>query len=182
MEPWALAKAAASCSVEANRRSLLTREEVGKMSKATTLRRDECGFVLLLLAVGIVAAQTATWEQLMDSGTEFQAKGRYAEAEVAFRSALEKAEASANPPLISRSLSDLGRLLEICGDYSGAEELLLKAVAILEALPESLNLAVALHNLANMYREQGQFDRAEPLCRRALEIRRRFSGPEGSGI
>lgn len=42
------------------------------------------------LVSAIAAAQTATWEQLVDSGTDLQAKGRYAEAEVAFRSALEK--------------------------------------------------------------------------------------------
>lgn len=117
--------------------------------------------------VAIAAGQTATWEQLIDSGTEFQAKGRYADAERFFRAALEKAEVSADPERATRTRSFLGHLLEIRGDYSQAEQFLLKAVAVLDALPESLSLAVTLHNLATVYSERGQFDRAEPLCRRS---------------
>jgi tetratricopeptide (TPR) repeat protein len=117
------------------------------------------------LFLTIAAAQTPTWEQLTNSGAELQAKGRYAEAQAAFRSALERAESLADPGRMTRSLSDLGRPLEIRGDYTQAEELYLKALAIHEAAPESLNLAVALHNLANLYRAEGQYDRAELLCR-----------------
>ena len=130
------------------------------------------------LALGLAVGQTATWEQLIASGGGFQAEGRYAEAETAFRSALEKAESSAKPLQVARSLNELAMLLQIRGDFVHAEELYRRAMAIWEASPEQLNLAAVLNNLANVYGAEARYDKAEPLCRRALEIQMRISGPE----
>ncbi len=131
-----------------------------------------------ILALGIAAGQTATWEQLIASGGRFQAAGRYAEAETAFRSALEKAEASAKPFQVARSLNELAMLLQIRGDFLRAAELYRRALAIWETSPEQLNLAAVLNNLGNVYGAEAQYDKAEPLFRRALEIQMRISGPE----
>ncbi len=117
------------------------------------------------------------------SGGRFQAEGRYAEAETAIRSALEKAETSAKPLQVARSLNELGMLLQIRGDFLHAEELYRRAIAIWETSPEQqLNLAAVLNNLANVYGAEAQYDKAEPLCRRALEIQMRISGPESRGV
>jgi hypothetical protein len=43
------------------------------------------------LALAIATVQTATWEQLIASGTESHVKGRYAQAEAAVRPAFSRA-------------------------------------------------------------------------------------------
>lgn len=68
------------------------------------------------------AGQTTSWEQTA-FGTELHANGRYAEAERAFRRALEKAEEAADPRRIARSLNDLAVVLRIRGDVAHAEEM-----------------------------------------------------------
>ncbi len=40
------------------------------------------------------------------------------------------------------------------------------------------DVATSLNNLAELYQKQGQYARAEPLCKRALEIREKTLGPE----
>lgn len=48
----------------------------------------------VLLMAPLAFGQRAAWEQLMASGNEFQAQGRYAEAVTAYRSASQQAEES----------------------------------------------------------------------------------------
>ena len=134
------------------------------------------------LSVGQPATQTTTWEQLTVTGTELHAKGQYAEAELAFRQALEKAEESADPRRIARSLNDLAVVLYMRGDLAHADEMFRRAVAIWEALPEPANLAAGLANLASLFSEEAQYDRAEPLARRALEMQLQISGPGDSKV
>jgi Flp pilus assembly protein TadD len=81
----------------------------------------------MFFVLGLAAAQTASWEQLTASGTELHAKGQYAEAEGAFRRALEKAEEAADPRRIARSLNDLAVVLRIRGDVAHAEEMYRRA-------------------------------------------------------
>ena len=69
-------------------------------------------------------------------------------------------------------------LLQIRGDFLHAEELYRRAIAIWETSPEQLNLAAVLNNLGNVYGAEAQYDKADPLFRRALEIQMRISGPE----
>ncbi|MCU1273367.1 MAG: tetratricopeptide repeat family protein, partial [Bryobacterales bacterium] len=115
------------------------------------------------LVLGISAAQTLTWEQWIASGTELQAQGKYAEAQIAFRGALEKAEASAERARVAKSLNHLAMILQMRGDFPHAEELYRRALPILETSAEPLNLATGLSNLANLYGVAGQYDKAEPL-------------------
>ena len=55
-------------------------------------------------------------------------------------------------------------------------------MALWEALAELPQLATGLNNLAKLYVARAQFDKAEPLCRRALEAQARASGAESPGI
>ena len=84
----------------------------------------------VLLTPWLALGQPTAWEQLIASGTERHAKGQYAEAEVVFRQALEKAEESADPRRIARSLNDLAVEIHIRGDIAHADELFRRAVAI----------------------------------------------------
>jgi tetratricopeptide (TPR) repeat protein len=55
----------------------------------------------------------------------------------------------------------------------------MRARAILEALPDAdpEDLAALLHNLGGLAYARGDFETAEPLARRAVEIRSRSAGP-----
>src|SRR5690242_21521574 len=44
--------------------------------------------------------------------------------------------------------------------------------------PEHPEVAFPLHNLANLYLEQGKYEQAEPLFLHALQIREQTLGPE----
>jgi tetratricopeptide (TPR) repeat protein len=44
--------------------------------------------------------------------------------------------------------------------------------------PEHSQVAYPLTGLANVYREQGRYEQAEPLYQRALAIRRKHLGPQ----
>ena len=83
----------------------------------------------VLLMPSLTFGQRAAWEQLTASGNEFRAQGRYAEAETAFRGALEKAEGLGEPRVVARSLNDLAVALESRGDYAQAEQFYHRAVA-----------------------------------------------------
>src|SRR5580704_7144912 len=123
------------------------------------------------------AGETTNWEQLTAFGTELHAKGQYAEAEGVFRQALEKAEESADPRRIARSLNDLAVEIHLRGDVAHADEMFRRAVAIWETLPEPAKLVAGLRNLASLASEEAQYDRAESLGRRALQIQLQISGP-----
>jgi Tfp pilus assembly protein PilF len=56
------------------------------------------------------------------------------------------------------------------GEYVEAESLFIRAVATLEELPGQPHLAPVLTNFARFYSLKGQLDRAEALCRRALDL------------
>lgn len=66
------------------------------------------------------------------------------------------------------------------GDYAAALELHQKALALAEKTmgTANTNTATSLNNLAEVYRLQRQYDKAEPLQIRALEIRKKQLGLE----
>jgi len=43
--------------------------------------------------------------------------------------------------------------------------------------PDLLQVAATLNNLAVLYGKRGKYKEAEPLCKRALEIREKVGGP-----
>ena len=44
--------------------------------------------------------------------------------------------------------------------------------------PDHPEVALALNNLAELYRDQGRYAEAEPLLKRALAIRKKVFGPD----
>jgi tetratricopeptide (TPR) repeat protein len=80
----------------------------------------------------------------------------------------------------SRLLNQIGIYLRLRAQYSEAESLFRRALAIHEAAlgPEHPLTALGLNNLAVLLRVQGKLAEAEPLHRRALEIREAALGPD----
>ena len=65
------------------------------------------------------------------------------------------------------------------GNYTAAEPLLLRALAIREKRlgPEHTEVATTLNNLAALYRDMGDHAKAEPLLLRDLAITEKGLGP-----
>ncbi len=78
------------------------------------------------------------------------------------------------------SLSLLGRLSHLLGDYAGAEPLLQRGLEIRQAASDSTGhpeIAELFNSLAHLYTDQGRYDCAEPLYQTALAIREVALGP-----
>jgi hypothetical protein len=75
---------------------------------------------ILFLVLKLANAQTITWAEVTVSGRHLQAQGLNAEAETAFRYALEKA---GEPRSVATSLNDLATVLEAGSGFSEAEQL-----------------------------------------------------------
>src|SRR5271169_6083973 len=76
--------------------------------------------------------------------------------------------------LASPSRLDRQSIVSIFGDYTKAEPLYRKALAISRKVLglEHPDTATCLNNLAELYRDMGDYPKAVPLCRKALAIRR----------
>ena len=100
--------------------------------------------------------------------------GAYRKAAIAYRAALVLRE---DDPMI---LNNLGLALSASADYSEAEPLYQRALAISEKAlgPDHPSTATSLNNLALLYKSQGQYEQAEPLYQRALGIREKALGPD----
>jgi len=123
-----------------------------------------------------------------------QDQGRYGEAEPLHRRALEIREAELRPddPDMFYTLKDLAELLRAQGRFAEAEPLLRRALEIREAALDPdhpgranilntatmLSTATILQSLGVLLRHQGRYGEAEPLLRRALEIREATLGPD----
>ena len=66
------------------------------------------------------------------------------------------------------------------GEYAPDEPLYKRSLAIFEKVlgPDHPSVAMALNNLAALYRNQGQYAQAEPLHKRSLAIREKALGPD----
>jgi len=67
-------------------------------------------------------------------------------------------------------LNNLGEALTDLKYYTPAERSYTRAIEIYAANEDEATRSVAMHNLADLYHEQGLYDRAEPLYREALTI------------
>jgi tetratricopeptide (TPR) repeat protein len=76
--------------------------------------------------------------------------------------------------------NQLGRYLQMIGEYAEARPYLERALAIREKVlgPEHPYTASSLNNLAVLLDDQGEYEQARPLYERALEIREKVLGPE----
>lgn len=100
-------------------------------------------------------------------------------AEVLAREALEIATAvlPAAHPLLARSTTTLGRVLEEKGDYAEAITVLEAAVRIYEGQrQETPDFAAALGELANTHFYAGEYERSDTLNQRVLAMDKRLHG------
>jgi len=80
----------------------------------------------------------------------------------------------------ARLLDQAGDYLRERGQYTEAEPLLIKSLALREKIlgPEHPSLALSLHNMARLYHDQGKYTKAEPLYQQALAMREKSLGSE----
>jgi tetratricopeptide (TPR) repeat protein len=87
---------------------------------------------------------------------------------------IEPSHTFSNPKILSGTLPDsnLALLYDTQGQYSQAESLLKRSLAIYEKAlgPNHPDVATSLNNLAELHRTQGQYSKAEPLYKRSLAI------------
>ena len=108
---------------------------------------------------------------------QYQALGRYDDAEPLLKRALTMIETAFDPEDVKFGKAAvphnaLGALYEAQGRYGDAERHFEIVVSILEDLGfGSSNLSGALENLARVHVQQGHYDAAEPLLSRSLEMR-----------
>jgi tetratricopeptide (TPR) repeat protein len=93
-----------------------------------------------------------------------------------------KVDSAENSAQDGTSLTNLGILAEEHKRYTKAEEFFQRACAAEEKSggPNSVDLAIILENLGNLYRDRPEFDikKAEPILKRALAIREKMLGAE----
>ena len=83
-------------------------------------------------------------------------------------------------PEAARLLNNAGSYMSQRGNYTEAEPLLERSLAIWEKAlgPEHPDVAQNLNNLALLYHAQGRYEKAEPLLERSLAIWKKSLGPE----
>ncbi len=101
---------------------------------------------------------------LKQEAAQRYAQGKYAEAELLVRRALEIMEAALGPehPHVATTLNNLAALLQAQGKYAEAEPLYRRALAIDEAAlgPEHPSVAAMLASLAFLLEAQGKYAEA----------------------
>src|SRR5690348_1342754 len=140
------------------------------------------GFLAAAVYVPQIEAQDKALNQLVKTGQQLQAQGRYVEAESLFQSAVEQAEAYSEPLVIARTMNYLGAVKHTRGDYSAAAALYRSANEFCERHPAPLDLAAVLLNQARLAGAEGKFEQAEALCQRTLDIYRARLGPEHPNV
>jgi tetratricopeptide (TPR) repeat protein len=80
---------------------------------------------------------------------------------------------------LAQLYADLGLLLQSLGKFTEAEQMLLKSFTIAEQQGEIAIAAVAAANLALLYRETHDLDRAEETIRQALALETRLKHKDG---
>jgi len=137
-------------------------------------------FLVSTLACGAALAQlpglpsSDSWQSHMDLGKRLEVRGQYAEAKQEFQAALEAAKPHPKGGRSFLSAVELGTVAAAMGQYVEAEQWDNEAVRHGLAIygNESPELALAYTNLAAVYRDQGEYRRAEEFCRRALRLAR----------
>jgi tetratricopeptide (TPR) repeat protein len=111
--------------------------------------------------------------ELNNSGVKLAGQARYADAEAAFRQALDSWAGRGETPETARSralaLENLGTLLQIAGRYTESEVLLTQSLSQLQATTgeSSPDVGGVLEKLAALYRAKGDPYKAESCALRA---------------
>ena len=143
--------------------------------------------VLLATLLGLgtsvaVQAQGSEWERLNAEASSLYKQGRYDQAVVAEKKALQVAEQNLGPdhPTVATLLNNLARLYDEQGQYAQAKPLYKRLLAMSEKAlgPDHPDVATALNNLAGLYKAQGKYAQAEPLYKRSLAIWEKALGPD----
>ncbi|GMU56926.1 MAG: hypothetical protein AMXMBFR33_60720 [Candidatus Xenobia bacterium] len=121
----------------------------------------------------------------------YRIQSKFPQSESLYKRALKLAETHQGPqaPQVARILSGLALLCKQMGKYKKAEVYLERALEITRGLGDDHpDAATQLINLASVYQaqgklgqakmlgSQGRFEAAEPICRQAVEIRKRRLG------
>ena len=113
-------------------------------------------------------------------GAALARQQHYLEAEAKYRAALgfcENSEATPACPDLPAILNNLGSLYYATSQYRKAEAPLIRAITLWsDSDPLSMELSIAIHNLAAAYRAEARYSEAAPLYGRALGIREALSG------
>jgi tetratricopeptide (TPR) repeat protein len=115
-------------------------------------------------------------------GTVQRARGELGPAEQTFLSALEAAHAGFGAASIEAAElhNDLGMTYKYTGRFADAEAAYGRVLAIFDVQPfvDPEDLAALFHNLGGLAHARHDFAAAEPLARRAIEIRSASAGPD----
>ena len=110
---------------------------------------------------------------------------RYADAEQHLHQALQLARSTLgeeDEDVVS-ALNSLGVLFKYTGRFDEAAALYGGAIAVVEAgRKDEATLATLCHNLGGLEHARGEYARAEPPARRAVELRERALGPDHPSV
>src|SRR5215213_7179630 len=127
----------------------------------------------------LLVAHTAALRAL---GTAERMLGRFSDAEATFQAALAVATSwGGQPDLEAASIhNDLGMTHKLQGRFAEAAAAYGAAGDILGAMPDADpdDIASLWHNLGGLAHAQGNHEPAEPLARRAIEMRTAALGPD----
>jgi tetratricopeptide (TPR) repeat protein len=128
-----------------------------------------------IVVCGVAAAQespAAAWKQHTEAGRALEAGGHYAGAKEQFQSALRAAAGLGTGARLFLSRIELGSVTASMGQYMEAEQWDNDAVRLgIEIYGNrGSQLAAAYTNLAALYRDQGEYGRAEEFGRKAATL------------
>jgi len=143
---------------------------MGKSAKSLPLV-----FLLLTQTIGLpVFADFNDYKTALDKGVAAQKEEDYDEAEACFRAALSRATGKDKIGLLQRALSTnyLGMVLAQEHKDVEAEARKIESIALFSQYygPKSTDLAFFIHDLAQFYANQKQFDKAQIQYQRNIEI------------
>lgn len=118
--------------------------------------------------------------QLLLLGLACDCQGKHADAVPIFQRSERAAAASLGPdhPLVGQAVTNQARALIAIRDYTAAEPLCERALALFESKEgEGMNAAVALNGLGMVRNSQQRYRDAIPLLERALRIFEKERGP-----
>jgi serine/threonine protein kinase/TolA-binding protein len=122
------------------------------------------------------ASRPASGSDLLYSANHYYNQGKYDEAELWYKRALERG--GLNHSDTGDALYNLADIYCEQSKYDEAELWYKRALTIYEREDDHSNIEYTLNGLVNVYYKQGKYTDAEPLYKRALNIREQRSGPD----
>src|SRR5262245_53628495 len=144
-------------------------------------RRSTC-LLILIVSFGMVKSslgQDLPAENVRRLGRLAFGEGRYFDAEREFQLALEGFVKAANSFEVAQTLGDLAGVFAVQERYSAAEQLLDRALSMVETMPSGVaahpsETSRLLANLAALHEQTGRFQLAESTFNRALRLLEKY--------